>query len=250
MIFGEVGLNHNGSTIYAKKYIDFHKKLKFDVLTFQIREPQFYERKEKKHLVLPDKFYSAFAKKYSKLKNLNSGISLSSLETFEKVKKFNFSYYKILSIAAKDDKLINKIIQETNAKVYISCGLLKFNDLKKIIKKYKQKSRIKFIYTQLTYEKNELNLRNFFILTRKYPNKFAYGHHYTNSLPIYVAHAIDNIDIFVYLKGNKKIIHPDEKHSFDFKKFDKLLKDIVEIKTLIGRKNVFTAKNTIPDQNK
>ena len=66
MIFGEVGLNHNGSTIYAKKYIDFHKKLKFDVLTFQIREPQFYERKEKKHLVLPDKFYSAFAKKYSK----------------------------------------------------------------------------------------------------------------------------------------------------------------------------------------
>ncbi len=250
MIFGEVGLNHNGSTFYAKQYINFHKKTKFDVLTFQIREPKFYERKEKKHLALPNSFYSFFAKQYSKMKFLKSGISLSSLETFEKVKKFKFSYYKILSIAAKDDKLINKIIKETNAKIYISCGLLNLYELKKIIKKYKKKNRVKFIYTQLTYNKNELNLENFFILTKQYPNKFAYGHHYTNSLPIYIAHSIANIDLFVYIKGSKKINHPDEKHSFNFKKFNKLLKDIDEIKILIGQKNVFKAKNTIPDQNK
>ncbi len=250
MIFGEVGLNHNGSKSYAKEYINFHKKTKFDVLTFQIREPKFYERKEKRHLALPDSFYSFFAKKYLKSQNLKIGISLSSLEAFEKVKKHKFSYYKILSIAAKDDKLINKIIRETNASVYISCGLLTLTELKKIIKKYKQKSRVKFIYTQLTYEKNELNLKNFFILTKQYPNKFAYGHHYTNKLPIYIAHAIDNVDLFIYIKGNKKINHPDEKHSFDFKKFNKLLQDLMEIKTLIGIKDVFKAKNTIPDQKK
>jgi len=250
MIFAEVGLNHNGNISYAKQYISFHKKIKFDVLTFQIREPKFYKRDEKKHLELPRNFYDFFSKTYKKFKNLNSGISLSSIETFEKIKKFKFNYYKILSIAAKDGKLINKIIKETNANIYISCGLLKLNELRKILKKYKKKSRIKFIYTQLTYDKNELNLKNFFILTKKYPNKFAYGHHYTNSLPVYIAHAIDNIDLFVYVKGNKKIKHPDEKHSFNFKKFTKLLKDIDEIKTLIGKKNIFTARNTIPDQNK
>jgi sialic acid synthase SpsE len=44
MIFGEVGPNHNGKISYAKQYINFHKKTKFNVLMFQIREPKFYKR--------------------------------------------------------------------------------------------------------------------------------------------------------------------------------------------------------------
>ena len=44
MIFGEVGPNHNGKISYAKQYINFYKKTKFNVLMFQIREPKFYKR--------------------------------------------------------------------------------------------------------------------------------------------------------------------------------------------------------------
>ena len=62
MIFGEIGLNHNGKISYAKQYINFHKRTKFNVLMFQIREPKFYKRDEKKHLTLPNRFYNFFVK--------------------------------------------------------------------------------------------------------------------------------------------------------------------------------------------
>ena len=69
MIFAEVGLNHNGSKSYAQEYVNFHKKADFDILTFQIREPDFYKRKEKRHLKLPKYFYYNLSKIYKK-KNL------------------------------------------------------------------------------------------------------------------------------------------------------------------------------------
>ena len=62
MIFGEVGLNHNGKISYAKQYINFHKWTKFNVLMLQIRKLKFYKRDEKKQLTLPNRFYNFFVK--------------------------------------------------------------------------------------------------------------------------------------------------------------------------------------------
>lgn len=250
MIFAEVGLNHNGSKSYAQEYVNFHKKADFDILTFQIREPDFYKRKEKRHLKLPKYFYYNLSKIYKKKKFGDCGISLSSIEIFNEIKLYRFNYYKILSMAAKNEKLINKILKETRSKIYISCGLMNMKELIKIIKKYKKNKRIKFIYTQLSYKKSDLNLINFFYLSKKYPNKFAYGHHYVNKLPLYLTQNAENIDLFIYIKGEKKIKHPDEKHALNFKNFDRLIKDFKDIKTLMGFKRKLSGKNTIPDQNK
>jgi len=68
MIFAECGLNHNGSTLYAKKYIQFHKKNNFDVLSFQIREPEFYLKKKYKNLKLQNNFYKYLSDFYKKEK--------------------------------------------------------------------------------------------------------------------------------------------------------------------------------------
>ena len=250
MIFAEVGLNHNGSRSYASKYINFHKKTNFDILTFQIREPNFYKRKEKRHLKLPTTFYKNLSKIYKKKLFGDCGVSLSSIQTFNEIKSFKFNYYKILSMAANNEKLIKKILKETTSKIYISCGLMSFKELINIVNRYEKNKRIKFIYTQLSYKKSDLNLINFFYLSKKYPNKFAYGHHYTNKLPIYLIQSKENIDLFIYIKGDKKIRHPDEKHALNFKNFDRLLREIKDIKTLIGIKKNLSGKNTIPDQNR
>ncbi len=248
MIFAEVGLNHIGKINYSKKYINFHKYNNFEVLIFQIREPEFYLREEKKHLKLPLSFYKQLSETYKKEKHKKVGISLSSLRTFNQIKKFKFNYYKILSIAAKNERLIRNILKFSKAKIYISCGMLNFKELKKIVLKYKNNKRIKFIYTQLSYNKNDLNLINLFNLKEKYQSKFSYGHHYVNKIPILLTQIFKNIDLFIYIKGEKKIKHPDEKHALNFKKFQKLLLELKEIKSIMGNKNKLTAKNTIPDQ--
>ena len=68
MIIGEVGLNHLGDEDYANEYINFHLNNDFESLSFQIRENEFYKRKEKSHLWLKKSFYKKIANKYSKIK--------------------------------------------------------------------------------------------------------------------------------------------------------------------------------------
>ena len=245
MIIAEVGLNHNGSIKYANKYLASLKNKDIDAITFQIREDKFYLSNKRKHLKLP---YSFYQKQLLNLKLKNKkkiGISLVDLKTFNNFKKINFDFYKILSFGAENRKLIDTILKSTNAKVYISCGLLKKAKMSEYLKRYKNNKRIKFIYTKLTYNVLNINLVNLFDFAIKNENKFAYGHHYTNDLPIIMSSTIKNVDIFVYVKGKKLLKHPDERHAFTFDQLNLLLKKIKEINKILGKKKYFT-KTDIP----
>lgn len=249
MIIGEVGLNHLGNEDYANEYIDFHLNNKFDCLSFQIRESEFYQREEKKHLRLEELFYEKTVHKYCNIKNKKIGLSVSNLNSIKNIINLKFDFYKILSIAAKDTNLIDTLLKKTNALIYISIGSLDLGDINKIIKTYINNSRIKFNYTQLSYNTENLNLSNLFDFASKYENKFSYGHHYTNDIPIILSKSIKNCDILIYLKGLKKVKHPDEMHAIDFNNFTKLLVKINEINQILGISGKLFSKNDIPDQN-
>ena len=47
MIIAEIGLNHMGSLETGLEYVDVLKDTDVDGITFQIREKEYYERKEK-----------------------------------------------------------------------------------------------------------------------------------------------------------------------------------------------------------
>ena len=70
----------------------------------------------------------------------------------------------------------------------------------------------------------------------KNKGKFAYGHHYINDLPIVMAASIENIDIFVYVKGKRLLKHPDDKHAFTFKNLKELLKKLKETHYIFGKR--------------
>lgn len=249
MIIGEVGLNHLGDEKYANEFINFHLNNNFESLSFQIRESKFYERDEKKHLRLSNLFYENLAYKYSNIENKKIGLSVSNLDSIKNLISTNFDFYKILSMAAKDEILINTLLDNTKANIYISLGSLNLEEINKIIQIYIQNPRVKFNYTQLSYNNENLNLLNLIDLALKHKNKFSYGHHYTNDIPIILSKTIENCDIFIYLKGLKKIKHPDEMHAIDFIKFEKLLDKVEEANKLLGVKGKLFSKNDIPDQN-
>ena len=249
MIIGEVGLNHLGDEKYANDYINFHLKNNFESLSFQIRERKFYDRVEKKHLQLNNSFYEKLAYKYSDIENKKIGLSVSNLDSIENIIEFNFEFFKILSIAAKDKILINTLLDKTKANIYISLGSLDLEEINKIIKIYIENPRVKFNYTQLSYNKENLNLINLIDLALLHENKFSYGHHYLNDIPIILSKTIKNCDIFIYLKGQKKIKHPDEMHAIDFNNFENLLTKVVEVDKILGKRGKLFSKNDIPDQN-
>lgn len=248
-IIGEVGLNHLGDEKYAKKYIDFHLRNDFESLSFQIREKKFYENEKKKKFKLKDTFYEKIVSKYKKYKNKKIGLSVSNLDSLENIIDLKFDFFKILSIAAKDEKLINTLIKKTNSKIYISLGSLNFSEINKLVKMYLNNKRIKFNYTQLSYDKENLNFINLINFAYKFENKFSYGHHYINDIPILLTKSIKKCDIFVYLRGLKKVRHPDQDHAVNFTSFNKLLKKLNEVDKLIGYKGKLFSKNNIQDQN-
>tara|TARA_B100000989_G_C19429116_1_gene422207 strand:+ start:111 stop:872 length:762 start_codon:yes stop_codon:yes gene_type:complete len=249
MIIGEVGLNHLGIQNYAEEYINFHLNNNFKSLSFQIREKEFYERFDKKNLQLPTDFYFKISEKYKKISDKKIGLSVSNLNSLHSILTVSFDFFKILSIGAKDRSLISTLIEKTNADIYISLGALNENDIDDLIKLYNDEKRIKFNYTQLSYQKENLNLNNLINYASKYKNKFSYGHHYINDIPILISSSIYNCDLFIYIKGLKKVKHPDEIHAYNFKSFINLIDRINETKELLGKKGRFFSKNNIPDQS-
>ena len=248
MVIGEVGLNHLGNEDYANEYIDFHLNNKFDCLSFQIREYEFYQRQEKKHLQLQELFYEKTVNRYFKFKDKKIGLSVSNLDSIKNIISLKFDFYKILSIAAKDTNLIDTLLKKTNAHIYISIGSLNLEEINKIIKMYIDNDRIKFNYTKLSYNSENINFLNLLDFASKYENKFSYGHHYTNDIPIILSKSIKNCDIFIYLKGPKKVKHPDEAHAIEFENFTNLLIKIDEIDRILGISGKLFSKNDIPDQ--
>ena len=246
MIIGEVGLNHLGDEKYAHEYINFHLNNNFECLSFQIRENSFYQKKD--YLKLNKSFYEQVINIYSKTKK-KIGLAVSNLDSIENMIPLKFDFYKILSASAKDENLINTLLKKTNAQIYISLGSLNFDEINKIINKHLNNSRVKFNYTQLSYEGFNLNLINLFNLSNKYNCKLSYGHHYINDMPIIMSKILLNCDIFIYLKGMKKIKHPDEVHALNFENFFKLLNKFKEIDELIGVDGRLFSKNNIPDQS-
>ena len=142
------------------------------------------------------------------------------------------------------------MLEKTESNIYISIGSLDFLEINKIIKMYANNDRIKFNYTQLSYNSENINFLNLLKFAKEYENKFSYGHHYINDIPIILSRSIKNCDLFVYLKGLKDVKHPDEKHAIDFTGFNNLLSKINEIDKIIGIEGRFFKNNDIPDQNK
>ena len=56
--------------------------------------------------------------------------------------------------------LINTLLEKARSNIYISIGSLDFLEINKIIKMYANNDRIKFNYTQLSYNSENINFLN------------------------------------------------------------------------------------------
>ena len=231
LIILEVGLNHLGNEEKAKKYLDFFLRSKFKKMTFQINTPKYY----KEHpYQLSDTFYEK-AIKLANSKNKKIGLAVCDPDSFKKYINFGFHFFKLLSIGIKNDKLIS-LLKKSKKEIYISLGIANHSLIKRCLNKFRSKSNLRLVYTNLSYDPKDLDLKEIENLKKKFNLKVGYGHHYKNKLPVILSSILDCDFIFIYVKS--KIINkfdknlPDDKHAIDLNDLGKMDLKVSEVNEL------------------
>ena len=231
----EVGLNHFGKVKESIKYLKFFLKSNFTHITYQIQKESYYEKFKFK---LPISHYIFLINKIHK-KGKKIGLAVCDIDSCYEIAKLNFDFYKILSISLTD-KFLVKFIKERKKPIFLSCGTASNNEIKKSINNFKngEKKKITLIHTSLSYEAKDQNLKRLELLYKILP-RIAYGHHYSNFLPIILSLYSKIKYIFIYIKALEKKgrFYPDEKHALNFKKIDNLSEIINESIKILGSEN-------------
>lgn len=227
----EVGLNHLGKTLSAEKYLNFFLNSNYDKITFQINTSKFYK---KYPYELPLSFYRNALKKV-KLKKKKIGLAVCDLETLARLKELNFDFYKLLAIGINNKELIN-FLKKKRKEVYISLGVATNAQIKKCIRLFENKLKLKLIYTNLSYDPRDLNMKSINQLKEKYNLQVGYGHHYKNELPIFISKILNYNFIFLYIKS-KSISRsgklPDDLHAIDIKDLEQINLKLDEIDKML-----------------
>jgi sialic acid synthase SpsE len=156
-VIAEIGVNHNGDYLLAKKLIDTAKKAGANAVKFQTylteefvtskTDKVNYQKKNSprnethfemlKKLELKQNEFKLL-RKYCKKKNIYFISTPYDLKSANFLKKINTDIFKVAS-ADISDFLLHKELSLTNKKVIISTGMSTFEDIEKVIPLYKKK---------------------------------------------------------------------------------------------------------------
>ena len=239
MIILEVGINHFGKIKEANKYLNYFLKSKFNYLTFMLQTEKFYEKYRKKiDFHLPKSFYER-AIKLSHKKNKKIGIAVCDLKTFKPLSNLNFDFYKLLGLSINNKDLINEL-RKKKKKVFISLSKGSNQKIKKCLNYFKNKNKLNLIYTSMSYDHADLNLKRITDLKKRFKLPVGYGHHYNNSFPLFLSLFHKPSFYFVYIKSfskrNRK--YPDDDHAFLTKDLNKLYNDVKEATLILQNKRI------------
>ena len=241
MIVLEAGINHFGKVSEAKKLLSFFLKSDFSHLTFMLHTQNFYRYMKKRiDFLLPRDFYKS-AIKLAHLRNKKIGLAVCDIKSFAPIKDLNFDFYKLLGIAINNKELI-EILKIKKKPVYISLAKGSDKKILKCLKYFGKKDGLNLIYTNMSYESKDLDLNRINYLKKKFKLPVGYGHHYKNSVPIYLSSFFNSSFYFVYIKNitKKKRLYPDNLHAFFLDQLKELNERIKDIKIILKKKQVST----------
>jgi len=192
-IITEIGLNHMGKKHLAVQYINKLLESEVDGISFQVREPSFYEREEKKHLRLADEEYS-FLSNIIKSSKRQFGVAIADIEKISFFESIDTDFYKIIRNDMTDEALVKKLL-ETGKKVIVSTGLSSEQDIELFLQKYANYKNFILNHTQLSYEETDCNLKAIEGLREKYHIPVSFGSHCSNHNVLYMSLCFAPTDI-------------------------------------------------------
>ncbi|MDC0896368.1 N-acetylneuraminate synthase family protein [Candidatus Pelagibacter sp.] len=252
-IIAEVGPNHNGSLVEAKKYVDKLSKLNIDFIKFQVGSPDnvyskdsfkaAYQKKfdknpsikkmsQKYHLSIKD---HTILYKYCKEKGKNYLASFFDLESLRKLdSKVNLPYIKIPSGEILSLDILN-YIKFKNKKIILSTGMASLHEIKSVLKFFNKKNII-LMHCVSCYPAKDVTLNlNFMKTLQKLNKQIGFSDHTTDHIASIAAIALGASFIEKHVTLSKKKEGPDHHMSMSFDEFKIFVKFIRRIELVLGK---------------
>ena len=257
IIIAEIGVNHCGNLILAKKMINSAKKFGADYVKFQTFNPELlstknaklanYQKKNKNYLnqykmleqlsLSKDTTVKIF--RYCKLKKIGFLSTAFDLESAKFLLQFKMDYAKIPSGEITNYPLL-RFLAKNYKKVILSTGMSSLKEIKwaiKILQKYKiKKSNIFILHCTSSYPApiEELNLNVIKYLKKKFKTNVGYSDHSNSILTPIVANTMGASIIEKHFTLNKKFKGPDHSSSIDENEFSEVIKGIKLSNIMMG----------------
>ena len=257
-IIAEIGNNHEGNYVVAKKMIKAAKLCNVDAVKLQYIHPdKFFHKSLSNSIKKYNKFYLN-ERKIKKLKIYADRLGIKLFTTFfdlNNLKKLknNFNFFKIASSDNNYKELIKETIK-SKKKTFISLGLLKQLEINRLVIYLKNNDRNVHKYVSLMHcvssypaKDNEVNLKKIIYLKRKFPKfKIGYSDHTIGNEACYVAASLGAEVIEKHFTLSKKFSSFRDHHlSADPYEMEVLVKSIRKIETMLS-----SNKNSFNNQKK
>ena len=245
MFIAEIGLNHFGNEEFSDFLVESLTSEDIDAITFQVREPEFYDEK-RSSFILSDEYYQKIINKVQKRDKL-FGIALSDTNKLDFFETIGTDFYKILSKDIADIEFLKNFASKTKKDVFLSTGLSDCVTINKALDILND--NVTLIHTRLSNKIEDVNLKAIKFMKDKYDNNVAFGNHCANEIALSAASALEPSDYFFYIKSDKHHKHyPDDLHAIELKNIDRVITDINTIQAALGTGSKFSTKNTIEGQ--
>ncbi|MBI3074753.1 MAG: N-acetylneuraminate synthase family protein [Parcubacteria group bacterium] len=238
MLIAEIGNNHRGKESTALLILESLIKTSVDALTFQIREPAFYDGSMPERNPLHKEFFRD-AIKQCKKKNKKIGFAIADISYVDFLSKEGADFWKTLSWDILNNDLQNAL-KRTGKPVFVSTGVSNARD---IIASSKMNQRSAFIHTHLAAETESANLRAIKEIKKATKRKVAFGSHCHNRNIFFTAIAFEPSDIFFYVKDDTNERCTDDKHAIPLSEVEAFIKELRALQCALGSGKKTTKKN-------
>ena len=252
-LIAEIGINHNGNLNQAKKLILLAKKVGFDAVKFQKRNPDVTTPEHKKKLLRDTIWgqisYLDYKKKIEfgrrEFDQINSFCKKNQIIWFASpwdiesnnfLKKYKLKYNKVASPMITNLKLLEHIAKQKKY-TFISTGMCKMEDVKiavRIFKKNKCKFTLLHCVSSYPCNDEDLNLEMIKTLKKKFSVPVGYSGHEKSVSPSLVAAALGANVIERHITLDRTMWGTDQSASLEENGMVSLVSQIRKLDKIMG----------------
>ena len=261
-LIAEVGINHNGSIVTAKKIIDLAKKHKFNAVKFQKRNPNISVPPNQKDVMrespwgyisyLKYKKKIEFGKKeydiinsYCKKKKIAWFASPWDIDSVNFLKQYNCKFNKIASAMLTNISLLEEVAKEKKH-TFISVGMSREKDIVKAIRIFnKFKCKFTLMYTVSSYpaDEDDLNLLSIIYLKKRYKCEVGYSGHEKTVSPSIMAYFLGANVIERHITLDRTMWGTDQSASLSEDGIENLSKVLSKAPIILGKEKFSKKKS-------
>lgn len=252
-VTAEIGINHNGSVDLAKKLIDMAKNTGCDAVKFQKRTVDVvYSQAElakerqsvfgntngdlKRGLEFGFEQYKEIDE-YCKEKNIIWYASCWDEQSVDFIEQFNPPCYKIASASLTDDNLL-KYTKKMGKPIFLATGMSTLEQIQHAVDILGEDNLILYHCTS-TYptQADEINLNVIKSLREKYSCPIGFSGHERGILPTIMSVVIGANAIERHITIDRTLWGSDQAASLEFDGINRIVRDVRQIKTILGDGN-------------